>query len=462
MGTYNRNKDIAGAKPNWWISFSVTKALAEKYRLEKRLVREHGGSSDRAAKALLAQRRREVADGTWRPAATGESNPLVQEYLEATWIPMRARAGIKSAKDEAQRLTDYVLPAIGHKRVTDVRRADIVELIATYGQSTSETTGRPPAPRSVRRVYEDLRVLFNHLVEVEEIVPATPCTLKVKRGELPKKKDANPRWRSSAVYAREEVECLISDPRIPWSRRMTYGLTFFPGTRVGEAVGWLWRDYEPKMQPLGRLVVATQYGGADTKTDTTREVPVHPVLAKMLADWKERGFLEAVGRKPKPDDFIVPRLRGHEGSPAHQDRRRVWVDLQKDLQLLGFRRRRVHDTRRTMISLTRADGGDKEILHWVTHGPSSEDMMDLYSTLPWATFCAEVAKLRISLREYPDFVPEPPKPRERRAHKLTPAQMADIDANPGLSLRELADRHGVSRTAVWRRRQNAADAGVPS
>jgi hypothetical protein len=38
------------------------------------------------------------------------------------------------------------------------------------------------------------------------------------------------------------------------------------------------------------------------------------------------------------------------------------------------------------------------VLEWVTHGPRG-DIVDLYTTLPWEALCAEVAKLRISLRE---------------------------------------------------------------
>jgi integrase len=447
--------------PNWWVSYSITKEQAERFGLRNRNVREPGGGSQRSAKALYAMRKREVADDSWRPKSKGSASPLMKDYVETTWIPLRADSGVKSATDEAQRLRDYVLPKIGAKRVTEVRRQDIVDLVAAYAKSTSETTGKNPAPRSVHHVYEDIRVLFNHLVEVEEIVPATPCTLKVRRGELPTKKDANPRWRAGAVYARDEVEALISDPRIEWPRRVTYALTFFPGTRIGEAVGWKWLDYDPSLKPLGRLLVATQYGGDDTKTETTREVPVHPVLAELLAKWKTEGFPLFFGRKPRQDDHIVPRLRGHSGSPAHQSRKRVWVNLQADLKMLGFRPRRVHDTRRTMISLTRADGGDKEILSWVTHGPSNEDMMDLYSTLPWETFCNEVAKLRIVMREYPDYVPPPIEPKERPfARKLTPAKILEIqDAPESVSLRELAAKYDVSVTAIWKHRNKAARSG---
>jgi hypothetical protein len=40
----------------------------------------------------------------------------------------------------------------------------------------------------------------------------------------------------------------------------------------------------------------------------------------------------------------------------------------------------------------------KDILRWVTHGPTG-DIMDVYTTLPWDTLCAEVNKLRVEIRE---------------------------------------------------------------
>jgi hypothetical protein len=50
--------------------------------------------------------------------------------------------------------------------------------------------------------------------------------------------------------------------------------------------------------------------------------------------------------------------------------------LQRDLCTLGFRRRRGHDLRRTMISLAQDDGACREILRDVTHGRSKRDAID--------------------------------------------------------------------------------------
>ena len=43
-----------------------------------------------------------------------------------------------------------------------------------------------------------------------------------------------------------------------------------------------------------------------TKTDAAKHVPVHPVLAAMLAEWKLGGWAEMVGHAPAADDLLVP------------------------------------------------------------------------------------------------------------------------------------------------------------
>jgi integrase len=399
MGVYDRNKGIAGAKKNLWILYTITEEQRARHGLKTRSVRESAGDNQRAANALLAQRRREVRDDSWRPISQGgASGTTLAQYVEK-WIAMREASGVRSIRNESQRLRQHVVPVLGDKRLTDVRRQDVRALVAAFQSTPSKATGKPPAPRMVHRVYEDLRTMLAHAAEVDEIIPASPCTLKVVRGELPKKRDADPRWRANAVFTRDEVEQLLSDSRIELPRRATYALMFLTGSRIGEVVGVHWKDYDPASQPLGRLVFATQHGGDELKTEVPREVPVHPVLASVLATWKLEGFELYLGRKPKPDDYIVPRLRTKGPNPiAFQGAKTVWRHLQEDLALLGHRPRRLHDSRRTLITLARADGARPDLLHFITHGPSAS-MMDLYSSPPWATLCEQISCLRISLRD---------------------------------------------------------------
>jgi integrase len=412
MAIFDRNKGVPGAKPNLWIRYTITEALRVQHGLNSRKAREPVPENNkRVAAALEAQRKREIRDGTWAPASKGGGSQglTLRQYGDA-WLVKRETAGVKSVRNERQRLRDHVYPTLGDRRLADIRRKDVVDLIAAYAQTPSEETGKLPAPRTVHRVYEDVRTLFAQAFEVDEIIPMTPCSLKVRRGELPKKRDADPRWRATAVFTREEVQDLISDERIELPRRVTYALMYLTGARIGEVSGLLWRDFDATLKPLGRLIVATTYDGEETKTETPRLVPVHPVLAEVLGHWKAEGYALWACRRPKADDHIVPRLRNN-GTGRHPDEepfivaKTVHRHLQKDLKAIGYRGRRVHDSRRTFISLARADGARKDILDWITHGPRSSDMQDLYTTLPWETFCEQVSCLRIARQTQATVIP---------------------------------------------------------
>ena len=130
-----------------------------------------------------------------------------------------------------------------------------------------------------------------------------------------------------------------------------------------------------------------------TKDERPRQVPVHPTLAKVLAAWKLGGWQRCFGRAPGPDDLIVPNREG-----SHRNGPRSLLRFHEDLERLGLRKRRQHDCRRTFQSLARGDGGRPDLIDWVTHGPSGS-MRDAYTSMPWASLCTEVAKLKVELLE---------------------------------------------------------------
>ena len=62
--------------------------------------------------------------------------------------------------------------------------------------------------------------------------------------------------------------------------------------------------------------------------------------------------------------------------------------------LLEARQRRVHNLRRTGISLAIEDGADEAILKRGTHAPPRH-VMALYTSVAWKTLCREVVKLQL-------------------------------------------------------------------
>ena len=294
------------------------------------------------------------------------------------WLKDRATLGLNSAPDDTSRLRLHVFPKLGSFELGEVRPRHVRDLVLGMRQ-----VGKL-APRSIRHVYATLATLYRTAM-ADELVSSTPCVLP--RGILLKKVDKDPAWRAQAIYTREEIEQLISDQRIPEDRRVLYALKALAGLRHGEAAGLYWRQYDTKREPLGGLSLEK------TKTGVPREVPVHPTLARILAEWKLAGWERTFGRMPTSQDFLVPTrnmtMRTAQESPKQ---------LQEDLLLLKLRPRRGHDLRRTFITLAQVDGARRDLLETISHGPRG-DIISVYTTFPWPALCAEVAKLKIALRE---------------------------------------------------------------
>jgi hypothetical protein len=240
------------------------------------------------------------------------------------------------------------------------------------------------------------------------LIAQSPCVLDER--QLGPLTDKDPEWRNEAVFTHDEVETVISDARIPPDRQMVYALELLAGVRPGEAAAVRWRHYDPTVRPLGKLLVAKSYNTRrdrekSTKTDAVKHVPVHPVLAAILAEWKLGGWAEMIGRAPTPDDLIVPlppaaaerrRSRSGESFRGHDYSGKRWRE--EDLPALGWRHRRHYDMRATFITLAIEDGADPEILETrVTHTRKSRNAFDGYNRgLHWDRTCAEIAKLRIT------------------------------------------------------------------
>lgn len=220
----------------------------------------------------------------------------------------------------------------------------------------------------------------------------------LKHGELPPKIDLDSEWRALATYTMREVEQLISDARIPVERRVQYGMKALAGLRHGEVAGARWRHYDSTLEPLGRLVIATSYDKGTTKTDVTRRVPVHPLLARLLAEWRVSHWERIYGRSPTSDDLIVPTrmmtpIACSKAARAFKD----------DLELLGlrvdagrYRDRGGHDLRAWFITTCQEHGAHRDLFRVVTH-TAKGDVVSGYTRATWGALCAEVSKLRISI-----------------------------------------------------------------
>lgn len=331
-------------------------------------------------------------------AAGGEGDELVlgpatvKSYC-ARWLKERRDRGVGSVDDEEGRLKKWVLPELGNIELSALKPRQLQEFVRGL-RTKKGRRGDDLAPRSIRHIWNDLKSMLKEAV-ADELLATSPAVLK--KGDLPGKQDADPLWRSTAVFNRAEVEALISDDRLPEDRRVFYALAFITGMRTGEEVALTWRDYDAEAEPLGRIHVTKSYSRRQkklkgTKTGAPRVVPVHPTLARVLAAWKLSGWERLMKKKPGPDDLVIPSRLGRFRSTGLTLKR-----LHEDLERLGLRARRMYDSRRTFISLGLSNGASKDILSWVTHVPG--DQVDEYTTIAWEALCGAVSQLKISLVE---------------------------------------------------------------
>ena len=147
-----RKRETGGVRKRgrvWWIY----------YRVDGQRYDESTKQGDeREARRLLAQRRREIREGTWKPAA--ERRALTVSAYAVQWLARRRQAGVRFVRDEETRLRSWVLPLLGDKSLSAVTRVDVREVMANAQQTPNPKTGRPYAPRTVLHIYGAMRLMF--------------------------------------------------------------------------------------------------------------------------------------------------------------------------------------------------------------------------------------------------------------------------------------------------------------
>ena len=377
-----RERTYRSGKRAYWVSF--VDATGKR-------VQEVGGTTIEEAKRLLAQRKREVDEGTYqRGGGTGEQT--IATYAER-WIELRRAEGVRAAHTEESILRTHIIPALGSVRLSTLRPRDVAKWIRGLSRG-------PLAPKTIRNLHGVLSAMLSR-ARFDELIVDNPAK-GLPRNVLPKDRRA----REVGAWTRAEVETFISDERIPEDRRVGYAIAAFTGARVGEVAGMRWRDLDTDARPLWRWALRTQYDGRPLKTEHPRDVPIHPELQRILAAWRLDGWARLMCRVPKPDDFVLPRPakgRGrrpqHSKVPHHTYNSLGAKAVHRHAAKIGIDStgRDFHSFRRAMITIARTDGARAELLERVTHNSAGE-MIDAYTYFGWEALCSAVSCMRVQVR----------------------------------------------------------------
>jgi integrase len=275
-----------------------------------------------------------------------------------------------------------------------------------------EAFARMPAElagRTVRNVHSTLRSILIEAAE-DGLIDTAPTPLSARRDHLPPPVDKDPAWRDSARFDRAEIARLIGCDSILSLRRVLYATYFLTGSRFAELLPLRVSDYAP-LEPWPGLTIAASKVGRHAGR-RMRHLPVFPELRAWLDWWLAGEYAFLYGREPQPDDLLFPTLsvirrnRG-EAMCSHNEIYKQWQ--RNDLPAAGLAHRRLHDARRTFISVLRSEGVPDKSIRAVTHASTGDRILDAYTTWEWAGLCAELGRVTWGLPSPPTRTPPVPE-----------------------------------------------------
>jgi integrase len=362
-------------------------AAKGRFRIQPRpgMPRESAGTHKGRALALLKRRRREIRSGA--PRVNAPQRPKTLNALAKHWFESQDADDVPSLRAAYRQYQLHIAPRLGTLAPDDVRPVQLLDVLVL---GAYETSGLSAA--SVHNLRGTLSAIYEH-GRFRELCDENPCARL--RGKLPSKSKQH-----RPCYTGTEAVQLFTDDRIPEAWRVFYALAGLAGLRMGEVAGLRWKDYNRDALGLGSLFVHVQYDDRRLKTatgddDKERMVPVHPVLASILAQWKLSGFAHVYERPPTADDRIVPDARDMKALTVGVVSKRA----PKDCAAIGIPNKGMHGLRRFFVTCTRVGGARPDVLERITHNAKGT-ILDTYTDAEglWSALCESVQCLQLPPR----------------------------------------------------------------
>jgi integrase len=297
--------------------------------------------STTAAREHAKQIKRDVDQGLDPLAVRDERRmaPTVKHLIERYLNEHVVRLAPDSASDYRSMMMTYVVPAWGQRKVIDIRRSDVDQLLVEIAKgrarphkaSTKQKRLKPlqpsrPTPGRANRVGGAIRKMFNLAIRWE-MRPDNPAAGFIRNPENPRERflDVSEIGRLSEVLNGHKNQRMADVIR----------LLMLTGARRGEVLNATWDQFD-----LDRAVWIKP--AHTTKQRRLHRTPISGAAVQLLR------IIRA--RVPEDCPWVFP--GDAEGKPVHEIKR-FWDDVRKKAKLPDVR---VHDLRHTFASLLVSGG----------------------------------------------------------------------------------------------------------
>lgn len=271
------------------------------------------------------------------------------EFAEL-WLSEKKIEWRESNYDSVKSVLDFhLIPVFGNKKLSDIKKADILNFRSTLAKVNGRTNGKLSSSR-INHIMTPLRVIMNEAAERYEF---TSPWKNIKALPVPRS-DIKP-------FSLEDVRLFLSCVRPDYY--CYFLVRFFTGLRTGEVDGLIWKNIDFKAREI--LVHQSLVRGkiVQTKTDGSyRTVQMSDIVYQALVAHKK-----AMGNR---SEFVFSTRNGTHLQNRYIARH-VWYPT---LFICGLEKRNPYQTRHTAATLWLASGESPE---WIAHqmGHSSTSML---------------------------------------------------------------------------------------
>ena len=231
-----------------------------------------------------------------------KANNITVAAFSTEFIERYAKPRKKSWQKDLERIENHILPALGNRRMVDIRRIEVADLLTKIGTKT---------PRTANLVIQQLAKMFNVAVNWGYL-PEDFRNPAQGHDLFPDTKKT--RWMNYEELQR--VEAALA--KLPYKYQVFFKLLTMTGCRWSEVIGLQWKDVNLKQGSINIEV---------TKNGDPHWLPLPQKAVELLK------------LLPNDDEKVFPQMRRAD---------KMWRKIRKEV---GLEDVRPHDFRHTTASL---------------------------------------------------------------------------------------------------------------